>query len=226
MKYSTKDALKAHFLRYPKITPQDTVKLIFQSEFGPGHLITDKNYACNRLKAELADTARDESIPTVEFIGSDACRFNLASLPTELSPETLTQMFIMSAEMFSGSEHAFESKLHEVYTLIDDEYAPFSRCEYSEFLKKYFESGKGALHHSNNYNAFYRPAYRVMHISFASLLPLLTEIDMRISANERFNVSLDCHCGADKSALAAILSRIYGFGTIHANDFIIDATDF
>ncbi len=226
MKYSTKDALKAHFLRYPKMTPQDTVKLIFQSEFGPGHLIADKNYACNRLKAELASTVRDENIPTVEFIGGDACRFNLASLPAELSPETLTQIFIMSAEMFSGSEHAFESKLHEVYSLIDEKQAPFSRCEYSEFLKKYFEAGKGALHHSSDYNALYRPAYRVMHVSFASLLPLLAEIDMRISANECFNVSLEGHCGADNSALAAILSRIYGCGTIHANDFIIDATDF
>lgn len=219
MKYQITDALKAHFLRYRKMTPQDTVKLIYQSEFGPGHLITNENYAFERLKAELEDTARDSSIPTVEAIGGDACRFNLASLPSDLSVKTLTRIFTMSAEMFFGNSRSFESKLSEVYTLIDEKYAPFSRHEYSEYLKKYFESGAGAVHHSLYYNALYRPAYRVVHASFVPILPILTEIDRRLSANERFTLKIDGRCGAGKSTLSETLRRIYGCGIIHADDF-------
>ncbi len=220
MKHQITDALKTHFLRYRKMTPQDTVKLIYQSEFGPGHLITNENYAFERLKAELEDTMRDESLPTVESIGGDACRINLASLPADLSVKTLTRIFTMSAEMFSGNANSFESKLSEVYSLIDEKYAPFSRYEYSEYLKKYFESGAGAVHHSIYYNAMYRPAYRVIHASFAPILPLLTEIDRRISANERFfTLKIDGRCGAGKSTLADTLHRIYGCGIVHADDF-------
>ncbi len=219
MKYQITDALKAHFLRYRKMTPQDTVKLIYQSEFGPGHLITNENYAFERLKTELEDTVCDNSIPTVEAIGGDACRINLASVPSGLSVKTLTRIFMLSAEMFSGNAHSFESKLSEVYSLIDEKYASFSRHEYSEYLKKYFKSGAGAVHHSLYYNALYRPAYRVVQASFVPLLPLLTEIDGKIAANERFTLKIDGRCGAGKSTLAETLRRIYGCGVVHADDF-------
>ncbi len=220
MKHPIKEALKTHFLRYRKMTPQDTVKLIYQSEFGPGHLITDEKYVRARLIAELEDTARDESIPSVELIGGEACRINLASLPTGLSADTLFRIFVMSASMFSGSERSFESKLYEVYSLIEEKYAPFSRYEYSEYIKKYMTEGGGAVRHSLYYNALYRPAYRVIHVSFLPLLPLLAEIDRLIAAGDAsFTVKIDGRCGSGKTTLASMLQSIYGCGVVHADDF-------
>lgn len=219
MKYPIKEALKTHFLRYRKMTPQDTVKLIYQSEFGPGHLISDEKYARTRLISETADTPRDESIPTVEHIGGEACRLNLASLPKGLSADTVLRIFVLSAEMFSGNERSFESKLYEVYSLIEEKYAPFSRYEYSEYLKKYLTSGGGAVHHSVYYNALYRPAYRVIHSSFVPLLPLLAEIDIRLASGAPFTVRIDGRCGSGKTTLAETLRLIYGCGIVHADDF-------
>ena len=45
--------LKNHAARYPKLSPQDAVKLLFQSVFGPGHLISDPEAASDRLNNVL-----------------------------------------------------------------------------------------------------------------------------------------------------------------------------
>ena len=50
------DILLSHFVRYPQMTPQDAVKLLYQSAFGPGHLIRDEGMARARLAEELAAT--------------------------------------------------------------------------------------------------------------------------------------------------------------------------
>ncbi len=219
MKYTLKEALKEHFLRYPKMTPQDAVKLVFQSEFGGGHLIINESYVRERLISEISDTLCDERIPTVEYLGGDACRINLANLPSGLSSETLLRIFIVSAEMFSGTEHAFESKLYEVYDLIDEKYAKFSRFEYASYIEKYLSEGGGAVRHSLYYNAAYRPAYRVIHVAFVPLLPLLSEIDRRISRGEKPTVRIDGRCGSGKTTIASLIERIYGCGVVHTDDF-------
>ncbi len=219
MKITLHETLKAHFLRYPKMTPQDAVKLIFQSEFGGGHLITNEAYAQARLVSELADTPRDEKIPTLEPLGTSAYRINLANLPEGLSVDTLLNVFIASAELFSGTQKAFESKLYEVYELIEEKYAKFSRYDYASYLEKYLSSGGGAVHHSIYYNSAYRPAYRVIHGSFVPLLPLLSELDTRIAHGERPTLVIDGRCGSGKTTLSRTLERIYGCGVVHADDF-------
>ena len=41
--------LKEHLDRYPKMQPQDVVKLLYQGEFGPGHMIKDPAASLKRL---------------------------------------------------------------------------------------------------------------------------------------------------------------------------------
>lgn len=38
-------AAREHAARYPRMEPQDFGKLIYQSEFGPGHFIKDRKSA-------------------------------------------------------------------------------------------------------------------------------------------------------------------------------------
>ena len=42
--------LAAHFEKYPAMRPEDAVKLIYQNEFGPGHMIPDAQRALARLR--------------------------------------------------------------------------------------------------------------------------------------------------------------------------------
>ena len=47
-----KEILIRHWEQYPKMEAQDMVKLIFQSEFGGGHMISDPGMSLERLKKE------------------------------------------------------------------------------------------------------------------------------------------------------------------------------
>ena len=44
--------LLAHVRRYPAMAPQDGVKLVYQNEFGGGHLVADPAQSLERLRAE------------------------------------------------------------------------------------------------------------------------------------------------------------------------------
>ena len=46
------DILLAHAKRYPQMRPTDAVKLIYQNEFGGGHLIRDEEAVLNYLRQE------------------------------------------------------------------------------------------------------------------------------------------------------------------------------
>ncbi len=224
------EVLKSHFLKYRKMTPQDTVKLIFQSEFGGGHLITDEKYVLERLKKETLETVRDESIPMTEYLGDDAYRINLASLPTSLSPETLAKIFAESAVRFHGKEERFSSKLNEVIPLISEKYTSFSEYDYIKYLEEYYKNGGGAVRHSFIYSLEYKPAYRVIHADFVPFIELFARIDEALSANSVRVIKLDGRCGSGKTTLGGLISSVYGCGVIHADDFYVprnrrDATD-
>lgn len=221
MKYTVSEALKYHFLKYRKMTPQDTVKLLYQSEYGGGHLITDENYVLLRLKNELSETKKDENIPTLEPLGDDAFRVNLANLPSGLTPETLTKIFALSAPMFSGDNKRFSSKLSEVNTYILEKYTSFSQYDYVKYLEEYYKNGGGAVRHSFIYNIEYKPAYRVIHRVFAPFLSVFAKIDSLLSEKSGFAIKIDGRCGSGKSTLAGLIADVYGCGVVHADDFYL-----
>ena len=47
-----REILIRHWEHYPRMEAQDLVKLIYQSEFGGGHLIRDPGESLRRLQAE------------------------------------------------------------------------------------------------------------------------------------------------------------------------------
>ena len=46
------EIIKEHIKNYPQMQIQDVAKLLYQSEFGGGHLIADANRSLERIKAE------------------------------------------------------------------------------------------------------------------------------------------------------------------------------
>ena len=44
---------RLHARRYPLMAPQDFGKLAYQSEFGPGHMVSDPALALERLPCRL-----------------------------------------------------------------------------------------------------------------------------------------------------------------------------
>ena len=73
-----KEILRKHLKKYPEMQIQDAVKLLFQSEFGPGHLLSNTEYAKKLLKEEIELTKDNE--PVVEEISENYVRYYLGCL--------------------------------------------------------------------------------------------------------------------------------------------------
>lgn len=156
-----RNILAAHGARYPRMEPRDAVKLVYQNEFGGGHLISDPAENRERLRTEWSATPRDPAAPLLEDLGDGMARVNLAALREE-ELEGLERDFLSSARRHTGDRERFLAKLDLLRELAGEGALPFSRAALEDFLKDYVNSGCPALSHSESYRAAYRPAYRVV----------------------------------------------------------------
>ena len=158
-----------HTEKYPRMWYQDAVKLLYQSEFGGGHLISDEKSCLRYLLQEYAATQQSRQMPLTEDIGGGFVRVNLAALDAHgYSVAALGQDFIRSASLRHGSMESFQKKLQLLEDLTEQGKIPFSPESLSVYLGEYLAAGCPMVSHSAIYRECYRPAYRVV---LASCLP-------------------------------------------------------
>lgn len=156
------DILLSHFARYPKMTPQDAVKLLYQSAFGPGHLIRDEDMARTRLAEELAATPEREEL-LLEDIGSGYARLYLGAAKAQNLPfDTIFTRFLASAQAACPGKTAFETGLSCLEALTAQGRAPFDSAALEAYLTEYRAEGCPMVSHSQTYRDHYHPAYRVV----------------------------------------------------------------
>ena len=156
-----KQILQEHAKRYPFMQPCDAVKLIYQNEFGGGHLIRDKQAVLNYLRREYESVEKDSAMPLYEDIGNGIVRVNLAAIkPEEL--ERLGKDFIRSAAEHTGTKERFLQKLDVLRQLAAAGYFSFGMIEMEYYLSEYIKSGYPMVSHSEQYRQNYAPAYRVI----------------------------------------------------------------
>ena len=156
-----KDILIAHARRYPLMHPCDAVKLIYQNEFGGGHLIRDKQAVLNYLRREYESVEKDSAMPLYEDIGNGIVRVNLAAV----KPEDLDQLgrdFIRSAAEHTGTRERFLQKLDVLRQLTEAGHFGFGMIEMESYLSEYIKSGCPMVSHSEQYRQNYAPAYRII----------------------------------------------------------------
>lgn len=155
--------LARHFELYPLMTPQDAVKLLYQSEFGCGHFAPSHERAREMLDMECAVLEKDENHAKIEPIGGGFVRVHLEPLVGDgPALSALADAFVRSAETPCGSMEGFKIRLDALKKLTESGKAPFSVLELAEFLKEYEKLGYPAVHHSETYRKNYHPAYRVI----------------------------------------------------------------
>lgn len=155
--------LKDHAVRYPLMEPTDAVKLIYQNEFGGGHLIRDEEAVRRYLHQEYAEIAGNPVLPRYESIGNGLVRVNLAALnETELDP--LAENFIRSAASHRGSLPRFLEKLDVLHCLTAAGVFGFDVNELNAYLEGYAKAGYPMVSHSDAYRQAYHPAYRVIRV--------------------------------------------------------------
>ena len=164
-----KTILLAHAARYPLMEPRDAVKLVYQNEFGGGHLIRDEQKCLEFLTAEYKSTPQDPAGALMEEIGNGLCRVNLAALDAHgISPEDLGAAFIRSAGIHRGSLGSFLNKLELLRVMTRDGCMPFSEKALNGYLAEYEKEGFPPVSHSEIYRNAYHPAYRVVRTEYLS----------------------------------------------------------
>ena len=153
--------LITHAKRYPLMQPRDAVKLIYQNEFGGGHLIRDEQACLNYLRREYAAVEKDPTAPLYEDIGNGIVRVNLAAVKPE-DLEQLGQDFIASAAKHKGMLDSFLNKLEVLRKLTAEGVFAFDTNALTSYLFEYKADGYPAVSHDEIYRTTYKPAYRIV----------------------------------------------------------------
>lgn len=156
-----KAILKDHAKRYPLMEPTDAVKLIYQNEFGGGHLIRDEESCLNYLRKEYASISKDTNTPLCEEIGNGIVRVNLRAVKPE-DLEQLGRSFIRSAAKHTGSMECFLQKLAVLCQLTAEGFFSFDTQKLEHYLTEYGKAGCPMVSHSDTYRKLYTPAYRIV----------------------------------------------------------------
>ena len=160
---SLKQVLIAHARRYPLMEPTDAVKLIYQNEFGGGHLIRDEAACAAYLSQEYACVTQAADAPLTEDIGNGMVRVHLRALDAcGYAPDALATDFIRSANLHAGSMERFLSKLDVLQEAVLEGHFAFSPEELDTYLRAYAEAGHPMVSHSDAYRRAYAPAYRIV----------------------------------------------------------------
>lgn len=158
-----KQILIDHARRYPLMEPTDAVKLLYQNEFGGGHLVRDTQSCLAYLRREYESVAQEESGQFAEEIGNGLVRVYLSSLDVHgLTPEQLGDTFIRSAALHKGSLDSFLGKLELLRQLTREGYFPFAPEALDAYLARYEQAGFPMVSHSSAYRSAYAPAYRIV----------------------------------------------------------------
>lgn len=155
--------LTQHAKKYPLMEPVDAVKLIFQNEFGGGHLITGKEAGLNRLQEEYRNIIQSDDITLHEDIGNGIVRANLAAMDANgLTCKTLNDIFVASSSIIQGTKESFINKLYVLDKLTLEGIFSFNKFSLDTYLKDYISLGCPPVSHSKSYRDAYKPAYRVI----------------------------------------------------------------
>lgn len=157
----------AHAAKYPLMRPCDAVKLVFQSTFGGGHLIVDRDECLRRIREEWENVGTLAEVPLTEDLGGGVVRFDFrSSLREAFSPERVLLMFVASSESEWGTEDDLNDGLSVLLDVAGENVFGFSRPELEEYLAGYRAAGCPPVSHSEVYREAYRPSYRVMKAEF------------------------------------------------------------
>lgn len=204
-----------HSRRYPAMTPNDYIKLLYQSEFGGGHLIADPARALARLKDELATMRPETPAPAFESIGGGLMRLHLQHLSSlGLRPETANGLFLCACEP-RGSMEGLNAKLDLLAETFPD------MPGLAEAIADYRAAGCPAMSHTESYRSAYNPAYRLVPEAAAMFLPLLKKLDAMLVKQPFVRVAIDGRCAAGKSTLGHLLAKVYGANLFHMDDYFL-----
>ena len=146
-----------HLSMYPLMQLEDFIKLLYQAEFGPSHLLNNVEYGRANLYQEYESLEKTDNLQ-IEDIGNGKIRVYLSGIK---DIDAFFQLLLHSAINISGNSKDFIQSLDLLNKMIDEGKLPIDKKESKEFLDKY-KKNPSPIHHSRIYHDTYTPAYRVL----------------------------------------------------------------
>ena len=157
-----KQIILKHVSKYPLMEVTDVIKLVYQNEFGGGHMIKDPETSLNYLIKECNEIKCNSDVE-YEDIGNNLIRYNLSFLNNDKSKiKELNERFVSSANSYKGNLSSFLNKLEVVKEMCKDNLLPFNTCQLEKYLDWYKKENYPMVSHSLTYKNNYCPSYRVI----------------------------------------------------------------
>lgn len=224
-----KNIILEHVKKYPLMEIRDVAKLIYQSEFGGGHMIPNSQMSLKRIQEEynsLNPIALNVS-SVVENIGNGLSRIYLSCLNHGISADVLNEMFVYSANNKKGTVEGLEEKIDLVASMCHEGLLPYSLDEVMEFFEAWEQDDYPAMSHSETYRQNYYPAYRVVENNFVKLYEVVERVReifhvSMASSYKPFVIAIDGMSGSGKSTFAALLHEtFYKSNLFHMDDYFL-----
>ncbi len=202
--------LTQHAARYPAMEAQDYGKLLFQSAFGPEHLLTDPDQAASWILRE-----KQEAVPgkSPEDIGNGLCRMYLDPAWSAAAADILARLMVRTAAEVRGTREDLEAGIPLLLAL-DVPGMP-------AWVAQWRAAGCPAVHHSEAYRQAYHPHYRLLRRCYAAVFSLLLEVSALLLLQQPLVLAIDGRCGSGKTWLASVLQDVFPCRVIHMDDFYL-----
>jgi hypothetical protein len=167
--------LNQHFRRYPDMEAEDIYKLVHQAAMGNGHLFTDTAGAKLYLLNELDEIEADTTEPLIELLSPEGRTVRLNLRPFKArggDADELFEAMVRSATTFGQDPERLERWWNEIMDEAEYGTIPNDRSTLRQLFERMKADGFPARHHSETYEAQYRPSYRVLLREFADRLHL------------------------------------------------------
>ena len=207
------EILAAHAARYPEMEPQDYGKLVYQSCFGPEHMISGPEQVEKRILEEWHSLERPCSPKKVEPIGGGLCRFPLSLLRDETDAAVLALLFAATARVHTKREENFADALAK---LRQQNIPGMAR-----WLGEYEDSGCPPVRHSESFRRAYHPHYRLLKWEYTRFFPIFREIVELLQQKRPAILAIDGRCGSGKTSLGRMLEEVFACSLVHMDDYYL-----
>jgi hypothetical protein len=158
--------------RYPRLEVRDLYKLAHQAALGSEHALTDGTGVRRWLERELVEMGLGPAEPLIDPISADGGNVRLHLRPFVAQggdPALLLDAFVHTAQDFHGSFETLRRYLRYAVKIDLGGDLPFTVDEMVHFFAHMEALGFPAVHHSEQFERAYRPAYRVVHRAFLKI---------------------------------------------------------
>lgn len=204
---------------------RDIAKLIYQSEFGGGHMIANSQMSLKRIQEEYHSLVPEALHVTsvVENIGNGLARIYLCCLNHGISANVLNEMFVHSANNKKGTVAGLESKIELTISMCQDGLLSYDTDEVLDFFDAWKNDGYPAMSHSEIYRRNYFPAYRVVEENFVKLYEVIQRVrSATFNSCKPYVIAIDGMSGSGKSTFASLLHELFPESNLfHMDDYFL-----